>query len=126
MPVKRGDIYWVDFEPGKGSEQGGRQPALVVQNDLGNSFSPTTVVVAVTRTIPPRPYPFAVIIEPADSGLPDRSTINCSQVATVQQSGPASRLLAPLGESQVRPIGRLGAEKMAEVDQALRYSLDLL
>lgn len=126
MPVKRGDIYWVDFEPGKEGEEGGRRPALVVQNDLGNSFSPTTVVVAVTRTIPPRPYPFAVLIEPADSGLPDRSTINCAQVVTVQQSGPASRLLAPAGESDIRPIGRLGPQKMAEVDQALRYHLDLL
>src|SRR5665648_881103 len=72
MPVKRGDIYWVDFEPVGGSESGERRPALVVQNDLGNSFSPTTVVVAVTRTIPPRPYPFAVVIEPTESGLPDR------------------------------------------------------
>src|SRR5512133_314683 len=111
MFVKRGEIYWVEFEPVEGSEQGGRRPALVVQNDLGNSFSPTTVVVAVTRTIPPRPYPFTVLIEPAESGLPEQGTINCAQIAVVQQSGSAIRLLAPMGESQIRPIGRLSPQK---------------
>ena len=53
MPAKRGEIYWVEFDPVKGSEQGGLRPALVVQNDVGNRHSPTTVVVAVTRTVPP-------------------------------------------------------------------------
>ena len=77
MTVRRGEIYWVEFDPIKGSEQGGLRPALVVQNDIGNLFSPTTVVAAITRTIPPRPYPFVVVIEPAESGLPERSVVNC-------------------------------------------------
>ena len=77
MAVKRGEIYWVEFEPVKGSEQGGLRPALVVQNDIGNRFSPTTVVVAITRTIPPRSYPFIVVIEPGESGLPARSAVDC-------------------------------------------------
>jgi mRNA interferase MazF len=64
MPVERGQIYWVEFDPVRGSEQGGLCPALVVQNDVGNRYSPTTVVVAITRTLPPRPYPFVVTIEP--------------------------------------------------------------
>src|SRR5687768_1806062 len=73
MPVRRGDIYWVEFDPVKGSEQGGLRPALVIQRDVGNRYSPTTVVAAITRTLPPRPYPFVVVLDPSDSGLPERS-----------------------------------------------------
>ena len=125
MTVRRGEIYWLEFDPVKGSEQGRLRPALVVQNDLGNRFSPTTVVAAITRTIPPRPYPFVVIVEPAESGLPERSVVNCSQLATIQQSGSISRLRPPRGESDVRAIGRLSGEKLAEVDAALRFNLAL-
>lgn len=125
MPVKRGEIYWVELDPVKGSEQGGLRPALVVQNDVGNRYSPTTVVVAITRTIPPRAYPFVVIIEPEESGLPEHSAVNCAQMATIQQSGLASRLRPPRGEDAVRPIGRLGDLKMAEVDEALKFNLAL-
>jgi mRNA interferase MazF len=125
MAVKRGEIYWVEFDPVRGSEQGGLRPALVVQNDVGNRYSLTTVVVAITRTIPPRPYPFVVIIEPKESGLPEQSVVNCSQIATIQQSGSASRLRAPRGESEARAIGQLSTEKMAEVDEALKFNLAL-
>ena len=52
MTVKRGEIYRVEFDPVKGSEQGGLHPALVVHNDVVNRYSPTTIVVAITRTIP--------------------------------------------------------------------------
>ena len=125
MTVKRGEIYWVEFDPVKGSEQGGLRPALVVQNDVGNRHSLTTVVVAITRTIPPQRYPFVVIVEPQESGLPERSVANCSQLATIQQAGPSSRLRPPRGEATVRPVGHLNSAKMAEVDEALRYSLGL-
>jgi mRNA interferase MazF len=125
MAVKRGEIYWVEFDPVKGSEQGGLRPALVVQNDVGNRYSPTTVVVAITRTIPPRPYPFIVVVEPEESGLPERSAVNCAQIATIQQSGPASRLRPARGESEVRPLGQLSVEKMVEVDGALKFNLAL-
>ena len=125
MTVKRGEIYWVEFDPVKGSEQGGIRPALVVQNDVGNRFSPTTVVVAITRTLPPRLYPFTVIIEPDDSGLPDRSTVNCAQLATIRQSGPSSRLRAGREQATPQPIGHLSSEKMVEVEAALRFNLDL-
>ncbi len=125
MSFRRGEIYWVDFEPVKGSEQGGRRPALVVQNDLGNANSSTTVVVAMTRTIPKKPYPFAVVVEPAESGLPAASTVVCSQIVTVQQAGPQTRFLPPPGEAAIRPVGRLSPNKMAEVDRALKYSLGL-
>lgn len=125
MPVRRGEIYWAEFDPVKGSEQGGLRPALVIQNDVGNRTSPTTVVAAITRTQPVRVYPFVVVVEPEESGLPSRSVVNCSQVATVQQSGPASRLRPPRGEVAVRPVGRLSSEKMREVGEALKYNLNL-
>lgn len=125
MSVKRGEIYWVEFDPVKGSEQGGLRPALIVQNDIGNLYSPTTVVVAITRTLPPRPFPFIVTIEPKESGLPIRSAVNCAQIATIQQAGPKSRLRPPRGESTVRPIGQLSSSKMDEIDKALKYNLNL-
>jgi len=123
--VKRGEIYWVEFDPVKGSEQGGLRPALIVQQDIGNRYSPTTVVVPITRTLPPRPYPFVVVVEPQESGLPTRSAINCSQIATIQKDEPGSRLRPWPGEREVRPIGRLSARKMAEVDRAITYNLVL-
>ena len=125
MAVRRGEIYWVEFDPVKGSEQGGLRPALVVQNDIGNRFSPTTVVVAITRTVPPQPYPFVVVLEPEQSGLAERSAVNCAQMATIQQSGPASRLRPPRGETELRPVGRLDGSIMAVVEKALKFSLDL-
>ena len=123
MPVKRGEIYWVEFDPVKGSEQSGLRPALVVQNDVGNEHSPTTIVAAITRTLPPVPYPFIVVIEPEESGLPERSAVNCAQLATIQQLPPTGRLCPPRGERAVRPIGRLSPTKMTEVERALCYSL---
>lgn len=123
MAVRRGEIYWVEFDPIKGSEQGGLRPALVVQNDTGNRASPTTVVIAITRTVPPQPYPFIVVIEPEESGLPVRSAVNCSQIATIQQAGPTGRVRPPRGEVVVRPIGRLSSAKMAEVEAALKFNL---
>ncbi len=125
MAVKRGEIYWIEFDPIKGNEQRGLRPALVVQNDIGNRYSPITIVVAITRTIPAKPYPFIVVIEPEISGLPKRSVVNCAQMATIQQIGSAARLRPPKGESKVRPIGQLNTAKMGEVDQALKYNLGL-
>jgi len=125
MTVRRGEIYWVEFDPVKGSEQGGRRPALILQNDVGNLHSPTTVVAAITRTAPPKPYPFVVVLEPQESGLKQVSVVNCSQLATIHQAGERSRIRPPAGETEVRPVGRLGAQKMAEIDAALRYNLAL-
>ena len=125
MSVSRGEIYWVEFSPVKGSEQSGLRPALVVQNDVGNRYSPTTIVAAITRTVPPQPYPFVVLLLPHESGLPESSAVNCAQLATIQQAGPASRLRPPRGEESVRPIGQVDEAKMAEIDLALRYSLGI-
>jgi len=115
----------MEFDPVKGSEQGGLRPAPVVQNDIGNRFSPTTVVVAITRTLPPQPYPFVVVLEPEQSGLPERSAVNCAQIATVQQTGPGGRLRPPRGETRVQPVDQLDASSMAEIEKALKFNLGL-
>ena len=123
--MERGEIYWVDFEPRKGSEQGGVRPALVIQNELGNRYSPTTIVAIITRDVPDRLYPFMVLIEPGDGGLPVRGVVNCAQLRTVSSDPAAQRILPPSGEDQIRPIGRLSADKMTDVDRALHRSLGL-
>jgi len=123
--VRRGEIYWVEFDPVKGNEQSGLRPALVVQNDTGNRFSPTTVVAAITSRVASQPYPFVVTIQPEESGLPVPSAVNCAQLATIQQSSTESRLRPPQSESEVRAIGQLSPERMAEVDRALRFNLAL-
>ena len=125
MRVRRGELYWVDLDPVKVSEQGGLRPALVVQQDIGNRHSPTTVVAAITRTLPPRTYPFVVVVESGEGGLPNRSAVNCAQLATIQKDEPGSRLRPPRGESEVRPIGSLSPQRMDGVDAALRYNLGL-
>ncbi|MGH2783281.1 MAG: type II toxin-antitoxin system PemK/MazF family toxin [Thermoleophilaceae bacterium] len=110
--VRRGEIYWVDFHPARGSEQTGRRPALVVQNDIGNRLSRLTVVVALTtRILEPLPPQQALV--PASSGLPRDSSAKCDQLVTVDKT----RLLDRAGAAD--------AATMRAVDDALRFSLAL-
>lgn len=110
--VKRGEIYWVDWNPGRGSEQSGLRPALVIQNDVGNKFSPTTIIAAIT-TVPEKPYPFMAGITASESGLPRDSMINLAAILTIDQTR--------LGDK----CGELSQTKMAEVDEAIKTSLAL-
>jgi len=66
-----------------------------------------------------------VVIELQESGLPERSAVNCAQLAPIQQAGSDTRLRPPRGETIICPIGQPSAAKMAEVDEALRYNLAL-
>lgn len=113
MVVKRGEIYWVDFGIPRGSEQAGRHPALVIQNDIGNKTSPTTIVAGITSKTK-KPYPFHVEVTSAESGLPQDSTILLEQLLTIAQD----RLL--------QCCGQLSPNKMREVNKALMHSLDLI
>lgn len=108
---QRGEIWLIDFNPGRGSEQQGMRPGLVIQNDTGNRHAATTIVAAVTTKI--RPFPVTVVIEPAESKLKETSMVNLAQLLTLDQS----RL--------VKKIGRLNSLKMLEVDQAIQISLGL-
>ncbi|MBN1191486.1 MAG: type II toxin-antitoxin system PemK/MazF family toxin [Dehalococcoidales bacterium] len=110
--IKRGDIFWVNWSPGRGSEQGGLRPVLVIQNDIGNEFSPTTIVAALT-TAEIKPYPFLVKIKAGESGLPRDSIVNLSTILTVDKV----RL--------VKQCGQLKQPKMVEVNEAIKTSLGL-
>ena len=82
MLVRRGEIYWVDFGTPRGSEQGGQRPALIVQNDIGNDNSATTIIAAITSKIK-APYPFHVDISVQESGLSRDSTVLLEQLLTI-------------------------------------------
>jgi len=110
--VRRGDVFMVDFNPARGSEQAGFRPALVIQNDVGNRHSPTTIVAAISAA-PERPYPFLVRLAAGEGGLERDSAVNASQILTVDKVRLARRL------------GSLSAERMREVDRALKISLGL-
>lgn len=110
--IKRGEICWVDWSPGRGSEQSGLRPALVIQNDVGNKVSPTTIVAAITTALE-KPYPFLVRITASESGLPRDSMINLAAILTIDQT----RLRQKCSD--------LSQTKMAEVDKAIKTSLAL-
>ena len=110
--VKRGEIYYVDWSTGRGAEQAGTRPALIIQNDVGNQFSSTTIVAAIS-TSRRTSYPFQVDVGSRESGLPRDSEVKCEQIQIIDQSR--------LG----RLVGDLPDKKLAEVDAALHRSLGL-
>lgn len=111
--VKRGEIYWVDWGSGKGSEQSGVRPALIIQNDTGNEFSPNTIIASLT-TAPNKPYPFLVFFTPEESGLDSYGVIDLASIMTISQTR--------LGKK----CGKLNEAKMREVNTAITVSLDIL
>jgi mRNA interferase MazF len=111
--VRRGEIYWLQLPPATGSEQAGRRPILIIQNDIGNRSSSTTIVAAITSQPRFRRYPFHVPFTAQEGGLLLDGTVLCEQVQTVDQSR--------LGTS----LGALSRGKMREVDVALHHSLGL-
>jgi len=110
--IKRGEIYWVDWNPSRGSEQSGLRPALVIQNDVGNKYSPTTIIATLT-TATGKPYPFTVKVTAKESGLPKDSTVNLAVIMTIDKT----RLKDKCGE--------LNEDKMQEVNEAIKASLGM-
>jgi mRNA interferase MazF len=112
---RRGEIWDVNWSPGRGAEQKGIRPALIIQNDRGNtSLSyPLTIVVSMSRT--EREIPLHVRIAPSEeNGLTDFTDVKCEQVMTIEKS----RL--------IRRRGVITSEELSKVDVALKLSLDLL
>jgi mRNA-degrading endonuclease toxin of MazEF toxin-antitoxin module len=115
VAVSPGKRCWVEFDPVKDAAQGSLRPALNLQNDVGNHCSPTTLVATVTWTPAHGLYLFVVIIEPADSGLSQRSAISCTQIVTVPQTASAIRSCLPPGKPTVRPMGQLPTATMSGI-----------
>lgn len=114
MIVKRGDIFYADLSPVVGSEQGGVRPVLIVQNDVGNKFSPTVIAAAITSQINKAKLPTHIEIDAKSYGLLKDSVILAEQVRTIDKRRLKEK------------IGRLDRESMQEVDQALGVSLGLV
>lgn len=111
--VKRGDIFYADLSPVVGSEQGGIRPVLVIQNDIGNKFSPTIIVAAITSQINKAKLPTHIEISANDFGLAKDSVILLEQVRTVDKKRLRDR------------IGRLDEELMNDVNEALTVSFGI-
>lgn len=113
MAIKRGEIYFAQLNPVIGSEQGGTRPVLVVQNDIGNQYSPTTVILAITGQINKAKMPTHVEIKATQYGLGRDSVILGEQIRTIDKMRLKQRVAA------------LDEETMSKVDQALLVSLGL-
>ncbi|MBO8178467.1 type II toxin-antitoxin system endoribonuclease NdoA [Aeribacillus pallidus] len=114
MIVKRGDVYFADLSPVVGSEQGGVRPVLVIQNDIGNRFSPTVIVAAITAQIQKAKLPTHVEIDAERYGFERDSVILLEQIRTIDKQRLTDK------------ITHLDDEMMEKVDEALQISLGLI
>lgn len=113
MIVKRGDIYYADLSPVVGSEQGGVRPVLIVQNDVGNKYSPTVIAAAITSQINKAKMPTHIELSAKEYGLNKDSVILLEQIRTIDKKRLREK------------IGRLDEELMASVNGALSISFGL-
>ncbi|MBR6756384.1 MAG: type II toxin-antitoxin system PemK/MazF family toxin [Peptococcaceae bacterium] len=111
--VKRGDIYFADLSPVIGSEQGGVRPVLIIQNDVGNQHSPTTIVAAITGQIGKAKIPTHVPLAGSEKGLSKNSMILVEQVRTIDKKRLKERICS------------LDKAVMDQVDKALIISMGL-
>ena len=112
--VKRGDVYFADLSPVVGSEQGGVRPVLVIQNDIGNRFSPTVIIAAITAQIQKAKLPTHVEIDAKRYGFERDSVILLEQIRTIDKQRLTDK------------ITHLDDEMMDKVDDALQVSLGLI
>lgn len=111
--VHRGDIYYADLSPVVGSEQGGMRPVLIVQNDVGNRFSPTVIAAAITSQTDKAKLPTHIQVRSAGSGLAKDSIVLLEQMRT-------------LDKRRLREhMGRLDEDSMRRVNNAIEVSLGL-
>ena len=107
----KGDIWLIDFNPGRGSEQTGIRPAVIIQNDIGNKNAATTIVAIITTTL--KKYPITVLLDAGEGGLEKPCMINLSQILTIDK------------ERLIKKLGSLNEEKISQVNTSLKISLDL-
>jgi mRNA interferase MazF len=112
--VKRGDVFFAELSPVVGSEQGGTRPVLVIQNDIGNRFSPTVIIAAITAQIQKAKLPTHVEINAKKYGFERDSVILLEQLRTIDKSRLTDK------------ITQLDESLMEKVDEALEISVGLV
>lgn len=113
MVVKRGDIFYADLSPVVGSEQGGIRPVIILQNDVGNKYSPTVIVGAITSQINKAKLPTHVEISSEEYGLNKDSVVLLEQIRTLDKRRLKEK------------IGHMTDSDMEKVDKALLISIGL-
>ncbi|NMA82958.1 MAG: type II toxin-antitoxin system PemK/MazF family toxin [Epulopiscium sp.] len=113
MQVRRGDIFYADLSPVVGSEQGGIRPVLIIQNDIGNKYSPTVICAAITSQINKAKLPTHIEIHAKKYTLVKDSVILLEQIRTIDKKRLREK------------ICHLDHELMGKVDQGLIISLGL-
>lgn len=113
MVVKRGDIFYADLSPVVGSEQGGIRPVIIIQNDIGNKYSPTVIVAAITSQINKAKLPTHVEISSEEYGLNKDSVVLLEQIRTLDKKRLKEK------------IGHMTDSDMEKVDKALLVSIAL-
>ncbi len=113
MTIKRGDIYYADLSPVVGSEQGGMRPVLIVQNDVGNKFSPTVIAAAITSQSDKTQLPTHIKVTADGCGLAKDSIVLLEQVRTIDKQRLKEKM------------GTLDVGSMHRVDRALSVSFGL-
>ena len=114
MEIKRGEVVLVNFDPVKGSEQKGIRPALIIQNNIYNEYSPITIVAPITSKLYKKEYPTNINLLKEDSKLGKDSTILLNQIKTIDKS----RI--------IKKISSLSKEIIDKVDLAIKVSLGLI
>ena len=109
--VKRGDIYFADLSPVVGSEQGGVRPVLVIQNDVGNRYSPTVIVSAITSQLSKAKLPTHIELYSSDYHLPKNSVVLLEQIRTLDKRRLKEKITV------------IDEAKMKEINKALLISL---
>ena len=111
--IRRGDIFYADLSPVVGSEQGGIRPVLIVQNDVGNRFSPTVIAAAITSQKDKARLPTHIQLNSTGSGLAKDSIVLLEQIRTIDKRRLKEHM------------GRLDEHSMARVNEALQISFGL-
>ncbi len=114
MLVNRGDLYYANLSPVLGSEQGGIRPVVIIQNDVGNKYSPTVIVAPITSRMNKTKLPTHVKINASEKyGLPKDSVVLLEQIRTIDKQRLKDK------------IGKFDKRRMSDVDNAILISLEL-
>ena len=114
MQIRRGDMFYADLSPVVGSEQGGIRPVLIIQNDLGNKYSPTVIAAAITSQTGKTKLPTHIEIDSSSCGLKNNSVVLTEQIRTLDKSRLKEK------------IGHINDEKIIDkVNSALGVSFGL-